>query len=449
MTSNAGSDCADAPSSTPATPPPAEATPGAAARGNVPPGGSTPKVPPFAHLRPALAVAAAYGAAIVVWLAGGDALPGGRWFAVHLFTLGVLTNLVMALTHHFAQTLLHAAPSGSTRRRFLLLNAGALLVLGFPPAWRIPLAVGAAATSAAVLWLYLDLRRMRKQALTQRFCFVVRAYQRACSAFLHGALLGALLGVGVLSGGWYVAARYAHLHVQVLGWGGLVLLATVVFFGPTVLRTRMEPGADRTAVPALRHGATALTVAVVALLLTGAGDPVALPARLVAAVGLAGYAAAATLVCVPVLRAARRARGNVNGRLVAGACAWFPLLAWAGAGVVALGQWSLLDALGAGLLVGVLSQAILGSLAYLAPMAFAAGSTARTRARTLLERFEAPRLLVHNAAAAALVVAVAGSRLGSADLGILTLAGLLLLGASVLGHVLLGTWAVTTARRAV
>jgi hypothetical protein len=404
--------------------------------------------PPFGHLRPATLVAGLYGAAIVLWLAGGEALPGGRWFAIHLFTLGVLSNLVVALTHHFAQTLLHSAPSTGTRKRFVLLNAGALSVLASPLGWRVPVAVGATLMSAAVLWLYLDLRRMRKRALTQRFAFVVRGYERACSAFLHGALLGMLLGIGVLNGGWYVAARLAHLHVQVLGWGGLALLATVVFFGPTVLRTRMEPGADRAAVPALRYGATALTVAVLALVLTGAGEPFALPARLVAVVGLAGYAAAATAICLPVLRAARRAKGGVNGRLVAAACAWFPLLAWGGVLVAAFERWTLLDALGAGLLVGVLAQAILGALSYLAPMVWAGGPAARSKMRDTLERFQAPRLAVHNAAAAAIVLGVAASRALEVDLSALTAAGLVLVAVSVLGHLALGLRALAAGRAA-
>ena len=63
---------------------------------------------PFAPLRPAFALAGAYAGAAVLWVLAGSVLPGGRWFAVHLFTLGVLTTLVVALTDHFAQTLLHA-----------------------------------------------------------------------------------------------------------------------------------------------------------------------------------------------------------------------------------------------------------------------------------------------------------------------------------------------------
>jgi hypothetical protein len=404
--------------------------------------------PPFGHLRPAVAVAAAYGVAVVAWLAGGDVLPGGRWLAVHLFTLGVLSNLILALTHHFAQTLLKAPPGSAAGRRFVLFNAGALLVLTFPASWRGPLALGAVLVTAAVFWLYLDLRRMRRRSLGSRFIFVVRAYERACSAFMHGALLGMLLGIGVLGGAWYGAVRLAHLHVQILGWGGLVLLATVVFFGPTVMRTRIEPGADRTAAPALRYGATALTVSVVALIVTGAGDPYALPARLLAAIGLAGYATAATVICLPVLKAARRSGGNVHGRLIGGACVWFPITIWAGVGLVATERWVLLDALGASLLIGVLAQAIIGALGYLAPMVWTGGAQARSAARAQLERLPRVRLAVHNAAALAVVAGVVGRRLLDLDLGGLVTAGLLLLAASILGHVALGLQATRIGRTA-
>jgi hypothetical protein len=57
---------------------------------------------PFGSVRPAVIVAGIYLVAAGLWASGIAALPGGRWLAVHLFTLGVLSNLVMALTVHFA-----------------------------------------------------------------------------------------------------------------------------------------------------------------------------------------------------------------------------------------------------------------------------------------------------------------------------------------------------------
>lgn len=381
---------------------------------------------PLAALRPALAAVGLYACAVLAWAA--LPLPGGRWLAVHLFTLGVLTNLLVALTAHFAGTLLHA-PGRPDRARLALLNAGALaLLIGLPNGWRWSVAAGAAALAGAVVWLYVDLRRLRTRSLTGRFAFVVRTYERATAAFVHGALLGGLLGTGLLGGDWYAAARLAHLHVNVLGWGGLPLLATLVFFGPTVMRTRIEPGADQTAPAALRRAATGLTVAVLALLATGAGGTVALPARLLAVAGLAVYAAGAATVCLPVLRAARRARPSAEARLLAASACWFVLAACADVLVVATGRVGLLDRVGAALLAGVLGQAILGAAGFLAPQ-LVAGPDARAAVRRRLAILPRLRPAALNAGVALVVLGVPG---GWVLVVGVALAHLLLIGSAVL-----------------
>lgn len=362
---------------------------------------------PLAALIPTLAVAGLYALAALAWAALGNALslPGGRWLAVHLFTLGVLSNLVAGLTFHFAATLLHAPAPPRRHGRLVLLNAGTLALLaGLPAGWSWAVAAGATVLVVAVCWLYLDLRRMRRASLHGRFTFVVRTYERATGAFVHGALLGGLLGAGLISGGWYGSARVAHLHVNVLGWGGLPLLATLVFFGPTVMRTRIEPGADAAAGPALRRAATGLTVGVLALLATGAGGPVALPARLLAAAALALYAAGAAAVCLPVLRAARRARPSAQARMLAAAAGWFLLAVLADVVVVAAGRLDLLEALGAVMLVGVLGQAILGSAGYLAPQ-LARGPDARAAARRRLDTLPRLRPVILNLGVALVLAA--------------------------------------------
>jgi nitrite reductase (NO-forming) len=210
----------------------------------------------FERLRPVAFVAAGYGLASVVWILAGEGLPGGRWLAVHLFTLGVVTNLVLGLSDHFSRALMHQ-PGEAQRWQLALTNAGALAVLwGIPSAQSWAVAAGATALTVVVFASYRRLRTLRRTALGPRFSWVVRMYERAHGAFLHGALLGALIGTGVLSGRWIFAARTAHLHVNLLGWAGLTLLATVVFFGPTIGRTRIREGADVRAARALKVGAT-------------------------------------------------------------------------------------------------------------------------------------------------------------------------------------------------
>lgn len=366
---------------------------------------------PFADVRPAVGVAALYLLGVVVWIAAGAALPGGRWLAVHLFTLGVLSNLVLALTSHFASTLLHQPADARSGARLLLFNAGAVAVLaGVPTRNSWLLVAGAVATSAAVLWLYVALRRIRKAALGQRFAFVVRSYERAAGAFLHGAVLGGLIGGGLLPGSWAGAVRTAHLHVNVLGWGGLTLLATVVVFGPTVLRTRMQPGADELAGRWLRRGASALTVGVLALVVTGARGDLATAARVVAAGGLLGYTAAAVAVCVPVVRAAATARQSTAGLLMAAAATWFVVAAAVDVIVVLSGQWRYLTAAGALMLVGVLGQAIVSALSYFAPLLWRAGGSGLRRR---LDRAALPRVAAYNLAVAAIG---AGATLGHGNL---------------------------------
>ncbi|HUG84514.1 MAG TPA: hypothetical protein VMM13_08105 [Euzebya sp.] len=394
---------------------------------------------PFVPVRPAMVMAMAFAVLALVWATWGGDLPGGRWLAVHLFTLGVLTTLVVALTHHFAQTLLHTPERGRVTPRLALVGGGAVLVLvGLPTDRRWLVGVGATALAAAVLWLYTDLRRMRRSSLTGRFPFVVRTYERACSAFIHGALLGALMGVGALSGPWYGAARMAHLHLNILGWGGLTLLGTIVFFAPTVMRARMEPEADVAAARWLGRGATGLSVAALGMLLTGLGGAWATAAGLLAASGLVVYAIGVAAVCLPVVRTGRRARSRHAARMLQATCAWFMIAVSADVVVVATGQVRLLEPLGAVMLVGVLGQAVLTALAYLVPMAWAQGGPGRAAALDRLAVWSRMRVAMLNGGlglvAAAAAVGPAGGATWSASA---RLGWLLVLTAVVLQLVLL------------
>jgi nitrite reductase (NO-forming) len=361
---------------------------------------------PFRPLRPVAALAIGYAMAALVWVGAGASLPGGRWFAVHLFTLGVITNLVLALSDHFARTLTHA-PGDTPRWQPVGANTGILAVLwGIPNANDVAVAAGATVLTVVVFASYLRLRRMRRAALAPRFGWIVRMYERAHGAFLHGAVLGALVGTGVVSGRWWGSARLAHLHVNLLGWGGLTLLATIVFFGPTIARTRIEDGADARAASAVRVAAVTLTVAVLALLATGFDGGLGTAFRLVAAAALAPYAWATAVVCAPVRREMRGSKPSAGRWTVYATATWFPLVAWADVLLVASNELRYLDALGLALLVGVLGQAIVSSLAYLAPMLRPMGA-ARDRVRERLELAGPARALAWNTGVAAIVAAAA------------------------------------------
>jgi hypothetical protein len=369
----------------------------------------TPRGSPFAATTPSVVAAMAFAVATVVWLVAGADLPGGRWLAVHLFTLGVLTNLVWAFSRHFAQRV--TAPPATDRLRLPLvavLNLGAVVTLvGVAGSHVIAVAVGSTMVTGVVLAGWWHLRRRRAAAPDARFAWVVRVYERAHGAFVHGAVLGALLGVGVLPGSWFLSARDAHLHVMVLGWGGLTLVATLVFFGPALLRTRMEPGADEGAEPALRRGATGLTVAVVALLLTGVGGTAATVLALVAAAGLAVLLAGVLSVTRPLLRAAVAAKPYLARGPIMGVAVWLPVAVGIDVVAVAVGQRSLLEAAGIVLLVGGLAQAVLVVLLFLTPMMRGATFAARERWMSRTSRLAGPRTFVLNVGVALVGVAAA------------------------------------------
>lgn len=369
---------------------------------------------PFAHLRNVAAVVGIYLVALIAWLVAGGGWPGGRWFGVHLFTLGVLTNLILALSDHFARTLTHHGGRAS-RWQLPVANAGIAAVLwGIPNGDTWVVAAGATILVADVMRSYAVLRRLRRRSLGGRFAWIVRSYERAHGAFVHGAILGALIGSGVLTGSWAFSARVAHLHVNVLGWAGITLMATVVFFGPTMIRTRIEPGADARAATVLPWGARALTVAVLALLGTGVGGAWAMAPRLLAAAALLMYGWAVVEIGVPLIRAARRARPSAGRASLVMVPAWFAVLVGADVVVVATGRWSYLDALGVAMLSGVLFQAIAASLAYLAPLLLRSDAVSRARLSERIDRRATARTIAWNIGVACTALAAAfGSSVGA------------------------------------
>lgn len=325
----------------------------------------------------------------------GDALPGGRWLAVHLFTLGVLTNLLADLTRHFSSALLHApGDAAHPVLRIAARNAGMLAVLaGRVNGAGALVAAGAAVVSAEVLLGWRDIRAMRRRALPARHAPLVRAYQRAHGAFLHAALLGALLGTGAVSGGWYANVRLAHLHVAVLGWVGAPLLATLVFLGPTLLRARSAPAADVHARRFLPVAATGATVASLALI----------PGwRLVAAAGVAAFAVAATVVCRDVLAV----RPAAPSPAIPAALTWLVVAAWADAALLVTGRTAYLDAVGAMALLGGVAPLVVVSAGYLWAMSGGADAAARAARLRAVARWSTARAVLWHGGAAVLVATV-------------------------------------------
>ncbi|MFU8841532.1 MAG: hypothetical protein ACNA8R_12570 [Nitriliruptoraceae bacterium] len=390
--------------------------------------GRTPGSSPFASAAPSILVALLSAAAAGVWVVAGAALPGGRVLAVHLLTLGALTTLILTFSEHFTRTLTRAPGDRHVAWPIVTTVSIVLLLVGLATRALPVLAVGATATLAVVGGALWRLRRLRRRAVGARFLWVVRSYEQAHALFLVAGVLGAVLGLGLVTGPWFAAVRLAHLHANILGWGGLTLLATLVFFGPTMVRTRIEPGADADAARLLPAGALALGIAVLLLAASGLSGPWGVLSRVAAGGALAVVATTATAVLLPVLRAALRAAPSGPRPAVLGTCGWFIAVLWADVALVTAGAWSLLDALGLAALLGVLGQAVLATLTYLAPMLRGRRSTAREVLRARLDTGATTRTFVANLG---VLLAVVGATRAVPDLPLLGV-GLVLVAAPAL-----------------
>jgi len=338
-----------------------------------PPNSSSARTP-FQTVRADAAVALAFGVAAIVW-ATIDTLPGGRWMPVHLFTLGVLTPLIVAFSQRQLHTLFRTPPLRMALVRALLWSGAGLVVAGMaqPGAgWaRAAIAIGATASAAGVARATWALHRTRRRQRDDvRFGWMLRSYERAHLAFLLGAGLGAALGMGLVPGGWYVAFRHAHLHALVVGFAAVTLLATVVLFGPMLLRAQIAPDGEVAAARWLPRIVLGTGVAVLGLLGQGLPAQAAVAARWLAAAGLIVITAGALTILRPLVAIVRR-KGNdapLTGVLLTFAIGWLTLALVADAVVVATGSWRLLDAVGLLALLGGFAQAITATLLHVATM---------------------------------------------------------------------------------
>jgi hypothetical protein len=333
-----------------------------------------PRTTPFAGVRGDVLVAAPFAALALVWAVAG-APPGGRWAAVHLFTLGVLAPLIVGFSQHQATTLLRATPTARLPLRVVLASAATLVAAGMiattAPSAPTLIAAGGTLAAIGVATAGWQLRRARWTGDAEaRFTWLIHTYEHAHLAFVVGAVLGALLGARVVGGGAYLAFRHGHLHAMVVGFAVLTLLATAVLFGPMLLRAQFEPGAERQAARATRAAAVAIAVAVAGLLGTAAPAPFALGARLLAGAALLVVAGAGVVVTAPLVRTVVRKarRAPLAGVLLTCALGWLVVALAADGVVVAAGRWRLLDVVGAVALVGGLVQAIVATLLHVVVM---------------------------------------------------------------------------------
>ena len=323
-------------------------------------------------------------------------LPAPRWLMIHLLLLGAVTHAVLVWSTHFTETLLHIA--GPSRRRqsvrLALLNLGVLGVISGVLSSRWPVTVlGAIAVVGAVAWHGLALASMLHRALPSRFSPVVRYYVAAACFLPVGAGLGAALAHGP-GEPWHHRLMFAHALVNVLGWLGLTVAGTVVTLWPTMLRTRLGEGAERSARRALPVLVSGVVLAACA---STAGQ------LQLAAVGLAVYLGGLLDLGIPLYRATvRRPPSSYATWSVGAAGLWLTgSLVVLVVGIATASGWSQagdrFEAVTPLLAAGFGAQVLLGALSHLIPVALGGGPAVTRRAHASMDRGAALRVTGANA----------------------------------------------------
>ncbi|GAA4530311.1 multicopper oxidase domain-containing protein [Brachybacterium paraconglomeratum] len=354
--------------------------------------------------------------ALVVVVLTHQWIPQSRWLLVHMVTLGLITTSIMVWGQHFTEALLKTRLGEESRPRQLhrlrLLSAGVLVtILGMLPAWPWVVVLGALMVSAALLWYAAALGAQIRAALAPRFEFTVKAYLGAACLIPVGATLGAVMA---FSPGepWQGRLLLAHQLVNILGFVGITVTATLLTLWPTVLRTRIELAAARRSTGGLLGMLLSVIGATTGALL---GSTLLGCAFLLAYLGSFAWVAV-TLVQV-TLRAARQER-TVPLPL-------FPVLS-IGAGVTWFAMtvvgllvmwWRSADAQLASSLVaadiqqltvpfvaGFLLQVLLGAMSYLLPVTMRGGPRSTKAALEVMSRFAVLRTVTYNLVVALFVL---------------------------------------------
>jgi nitrite reductase (NO-forming) len=325
-------------------------------------------------------------------------VPAPRWLLIHLLVLGAVTHSILVWGRHFTDALLHTAPRPSDRRvqsiRLLVLNLGVAVVVTGVVAEVWPLTVaGATAVATAVLWHGAELARQLRRALPSRFGVTVRYYVAAAALLPLGLLLGTLLARG-LGDPTHEQLVIAHVTINVLGWMGLTVVGTLLTLWPTMLRTRMPPGAElkaRRVLPLL-----------VAAVLVAAGGAVA-GALPVVVIGLVGYLGGLGLAAHPFVLALRsRPPATYATWSVLAALVWLVgVVASLAVGFATAPSWEVagdrLHLLTPALAAGFGAQVLLGAMSYLVPVVLGGGPTPVRAANEALARGGALRIALVNA----------------------------------------------------
>lgn len=357
---------------------------------------------------------------------GRGAVPQSWWVAIHLITLGVLTNAILQWSWYFSRSLLRLSPHnrhGGTDQvlRQLAFNVALVLLIVFMTAahfWGI--IVCATVIGALLAWHGLALAVVARERLASRFSIIIRYYVAAAACFVVACILAGFVTATMFASAipqWLVAARssltLAHSLLGALGWIGLSIAGTLITLWPTILRTRVTQGSETRA-------NSALWVCVLGLATITIGCLTAF--MWLAGVGLSIYTLGIVWgIGIPLFQEVRRKRpSDYAGWSVAAGIIWLMIgLGWltfevstastpdsyrtqAFWGVAVIG-------------IGGILQIFVGSLTYLMPVVIGGGPAAVRTGIHVLNQGGSARLSLRNTA---LVCAVLGASFGQAFWGL-------------------------------
>ncbi|HEX4898333.1 MAG TPA: hypothetical protein VFV53_08270 [Candidatus Limnocylindrales bacterium] len=355
-----------------------------------------------------LMVSAAYLGLAAASLLLPPAIRLGTWLPAHLALAGAATTAIAAVLPFFTAALVVAQPVRPAIRvaGIGLVAGGALAVMtvyGHAAGEALPAALAGGSFIAGIGFVAVAALAPLRRALGPRRALVERAYALALVNVAVGATVATfLVGGDAAVGEAWGSLKPAHAWLNLVGFAGLVIVASLLHLAPTVAGTRMRPRASgRIAVVGVAIGAP-----VVAL---GYALQVDAAVRLGAILVLA---AAAGVVAhgVRIHLDTERGRWTTDAgwhQLTAGALlagqAWLGIgLGIAAARALATGAgpagWSLAVLIGP-LVVGGVAQVLVGAMTHLLP-AIGPGDPLRHAAqRRLLGARAVFRLVLLNAGA--------------------------------------------------
>ncbi|PYF99372.1 nitrite reductase (NO-forming) [Georgenia satyanarayanai] len=324
-------------------------------------------------------------------------IPEANYLMVHLTLLGAVTTAILIWSAHFADTLLGRPAPGGQGLIFLRLGVhtvSAICVIVGIATDRWPLVVvgGVGITLVALAHVVVILLQ-RRGALMARFGALSLFYVCAGLCLAVGVWLGVMLARTTPSAEVEGRLYTAHTTTMLLGWVGLTVLGTLVVLWPTMLRTKMVPGA-----PLAARRAMVVLVAGLAVIWVAA----ATGQRLLVVPAVAVYLTGIVLIVRPMVAIARDKPPRSYATLSATtAVVWLVgcLLTLAVLAATAPDWAALRESLGvlaAPYAAGFAGQVLLGALSYLAPVMLGGGPRVVRRVDEEMNRAAGARIVVVN-----------------------------------------------------